>query len=311
MNSSTYNIKKFRASNRLAGIYLIIPSLLLVVGLGLSMAESSALWLAGQLLLGLFFFQCFILLHETGHQSYFNKFTLNRGFGHLFGFLSFIPYMSWVEIHNLHHRWTGWRDKDPTTEGTVKPKFTIFSRSLVNVCWWLFIPLFTIAYRLGNYWSPAKLKKFVHPHKLKAIFINQAILLTLYILVFILWGSWIVQHILLAYVFSLMLSDLFILSQHSHIEMPLSENVNVGPLRYSDQVQYTRSVGLNKQLAKLIFLNFNLHELHHAFPGVPAYHLASIPEKTPNYVPFSKYFINAKKMSGMKFIFSTSAKREF
>src|SRR6185436_11621709 len=100
-------------------------------------------------------------------------------------------------IHNLHHRWTGWRDRDPTTEDTVNPNFGPVMRVVVNLSWMLYFPLFSIAYRLGNYWSLKKLKKYLPAKKLPAIYLNQAIFLALYLMLFIFFGGWIVKHILL------------------------------------------------------------------------------------------------------------------
>ena len=179
----------------------------------------------------------------------------------------------------------------------------------MNIAWALFLPLFTIAYRLGNYWSPAKLKKHLPPQKLKAVYLNQFILLALYVLVFYFFGEFIFNKLLCGYLISLVISDIFILSQHSHIEMPLAQGREVKPLKYPDQVPYTRSIIFNNFLARFLFLNFNLHELHHAFPGVPAYHLNRITESTPNQEPFWEYLAKAKSMSGMKFIFSTAKKK--
>jgi omega-6 fatty acid desaturase (delta-12 desaturase) len=309
MNQSQVSLKKFRPGNWQAAGYLAIPGLLLLCGLYLSVSGNSTYtWVCGQLLLGIFFFQGFILLHETGHFSFFRSAFLNRIFGHVFGFLSFIPFTSWVAIHNLHHRWTGWRDKDPTTEGTVAPKFGKANRLLVNIAWSLSLPLFTIAYRLGNYWNPAKLNKHLPLQKLKPIRLNQLLQLALYLLAFIFFGKFMLDNLLAGYLISLVVSDVFILSQHSHIEMPLANGREVKPLKYPEQVPYTRSLGLNRFLARFFFLNFNLHELHHAYPGIPAYHLNRIGESTPNQIPFWKYLFKFKRMPGMKFIFSTESK---
>src|SRR6476620_7419409 len=92
--------------------------------------------------------------------------------------------------------------------------------------------------------------------------------------------------------------------------MPRAQGREVKPLKYPEQVPYTRSITFNNILARFLFLNFNLHELHHAFPGVPAYHLNRISETTPNQVPFWEYLAKAKSMSGMKFIFITAGKEE-
>ena len=61
---------------------------------------------------------------------------------------------------------------------------------------------------------------------------------------------------------------------------------NVKPIRFSEQVQYTRSVTFVKGVGKLLFFNFNLHEAHHAYPSLPAYHLNEVELQTPNTVGF-------------------------
>ena len=303
------SIKSYRASNLRAFAYLVTPCLLACFGIFLS---SYGLWspayFAGQILLGVFFFQCFILLHETGHFSYFNSRSINKLFGHVFGFFSFIPLTSWIEIHNLHHKWTGFRDKDPTTEGTVSPAFGAATRLLVNFSWLFWIPLFTVGYRLGNYWNPGKLRKHLPAQAMRPVFANQALQLLLYGVLFYFAGDWIARNILLGYVISLMISDLFILSQHSHIEIPLAGSMEVKPLRYVDQLKYTRSVAISRYIGRLLYFNFNLHELHHAYPGLPAYHMDKVEIDTPNKVTFFSYLKDAKSMLGMDFVFRTSPK---
>lgn len=301
---------KYKPSNSKAVLFLIVPAILLSSGVYLSyFPKWSFAYFSGQILLGIFFFQCFILLHETGHYSYFRNRYANIFFGNIFAFLSFIPFISWINIHNLHHKWTGYRDKDPTTEGTVSPKFSFFTKALVNLSWLLWFPLFTIGYRIGNYWNVRKLKKHVPSVHLKRIYKNMFLQITLYLPLFYFEGSWIIQHLLIGYFISLIISDVFILSQHSHIKIPIAGEEEVKPIRYSEQLKYTRSVSLSKLVSRFIYFNFNLHELHHSYPGLPAYHLDKINIETHNKVGFFNYLADAKSMSGMNFIFNTSDKR--
>ena len=312
MNHKTPNPSKteFKASNTKAGAYLILPVFLMSAGVYLSYSPIWSLgYITGQLLLGIFFFQCFILLHETGHYSYFKNKFANTFFGNIFAFISFIPFNSWVNIHNLHHKWTGYRDKDPTTEGTVSPKFHPLTRLLVNLSWLIWFPLFTIGYRIGNYWNISKIKKHVSPIHLTKIYRNIVLQIILYIILFYFGGNWIVVHLLLSYFISLIISDVFILSQHSHIEIPIAGEQKVKPIRYSEQLKYTRSISLSSFMEKFIFFNFNLHELHHFQPGLPSYYLDKIQVKTSNKVNFFNYLFDAKSMLGMSFVFSTSEKR--
>lgn len=299
----------YPASNMMALLHLAVPCTLVAGGVWLTLhADAWYLWLAGQGALGVFFFQCFILLHEAGHQSFFASRPLNRMLGHLCGFLSAIPFRSWEAIHALHHRWTGWRDKDPTTEGTVAPAFGPLVSGIVNVAWWIGFPLFTLGYRIGNYWSHGKLRRHLPARKMKGIMVNQAILLLCYAAAFAMWGGWIVANLGLAYLISLVISDLFILSQHSHIDIPLAEGRDVRPITYPEQIPYTRSLRVQRTLARLMLLNFNLHELHHARPGVPAYHLGRIPDPMPNTRPFWRFLVRSRRMKGVDFVFSTTRK---
>ena len=303
-------IKEFKSSNTLGFLYLLSPLFFLTIGLYLSIMNTfGRLYILGQVSLSIFFFQCFILLHETGHFSYFRSRLLNRLFGNIFALLAFIPFTSWVAIHNLHHKWTGYRDKDPTTEGTVSPKFSTPVKLLINFSWFFFIPLFTVGYRIGNYWNLRKLKKHIHGRKLPEIYLNITLQILLYAFVFYFFGSWIVDLLLPAYILSLMISDLFILSQHSHIEIPLSNGKDVKPIRFSEQVQYTRSIALFRSIGSYVYFNFNLHELHHAYPILPAYYLDKTDLEMPNTVKFMHYLKDAKRMKGIDFIFNTSKKQ--
>jgi omega-6 fatty acid desaturase (delta-12 desaturase) len=308
--TSTPTKTEFKASNTKAIAYLVLPVFLLCLGLYLSYSEIWSLrYITGQLLLAIFFFQCFILLHETGHNSYFKTRFANSFFGNIFAFISFIPFSSWVDIHNLHHKWTGYRDKDPTTEGTVSPKFSPLTKLLVNISWLIWFPLFTIGYRIGNYWNIQKIKKHVLPSHLNRIYKNMWIQITLYISLFYFSGTWIIQHLLLGYFISLIISDVFILSQHSHIKIPIAREQEVKPIRYAEQIKYTRSISFSAWIARYIYFNFNLHELHHLQPGLPSYYLDQINLETPNKVSFLNYLLDAKVMSGMNFVFNTSHKK--
>lgn len=301
---------KFRPSNTMAFLFLLSPLLFVAIGFYLSHFETfGMLYILGQISIAIFFFQCFILLHETGHYSYFKSKLLNRIAGNIFALLAFIPFKSWVAIHNLHHKWTGYRDKDPTTEVTVSSKFSAPVKFVVNFCWLFFIPLFTVGYRIGNYWNIKKLKKHLPEKKLPAIYLNMVLQALIYASVFYFFGSWIMHWLLPAYIISLMISDLFILSQHSHIEIPLSNGKEVKPIRFSEQVQYTRSVLVFRYIGRFVYFNFHLHELHHAYPVLPSYYLDKTKIKMPNTVKFIDYLIDAKKMKGIDFVFSTSKKQ--
>ena len=66
------------------------------------------------------------------------------------------------------------------------------------------------------------------------------------------------------------------MTQHTHIEIPVSEGEDVKPISYMEQVKYTRSFYTVTFIARYFLINFNLHEVHHAYPGLPAYCLDKI-----------------------------------
>src|SRR5215211_7718844 len=110
-----------KRNNLKAFAFLASPLILAGSSIYLFMLNSLIWYWLGTLLLSVFFAQTFILLHECGHLSYFENRIINKFFGHIFGLLTVIPFYNWQQIHNLHHKWTGWRDLDPTTEKTAKP----------------------------------------------------------------------------------------------------------------------------------------------------------------------------------------------
>ena len=155
----TSDISQLKARDDKAFLSLLVPVILATSGMYLSMEKSVVLHWIGQLTLSFFFLQTFILLHECGHLNFFKTRFLNAFFGQIFGFLTMIPFYSWTHMHNLHHKWTGWRDLDPTTEKTVELQGAHFMRWIVNISWFLFIPIFFLSYMLSNYWNIFKIKR--------------------------------------------------------------------------------------------------------------------------------------------------------
>ncbi|WP_223548456.1 fatty acid desaturase [Aestuariivivens sp. NBU2969] len=306
MNQNKTISKNLKARNDIAFFSLLIPVTLLVSGVLLSIKYEGLLYWVGQLVLSFFFLQTFILLHECAHLSFFKSRSINVVFGHLFGILSFIPYYSWQQMHNLHHRWTGWRDKDPTTESTISPSSSKVKNCIVNIAWKLCIPLFYLSYKLSNYWNLFKIKRFLNPKKYKKVKTQFLVYLAVYAMLFYFFWKYIVQVFIFAFAISLLWKELVIMTQHSHIEIPISNNKEVKPISYLDQVQYTRSFYVNLFFAKYFLFNFNLHEVHHAHPGIPSYKLSDIKLEAHQKPNFFYWLFKAKKMKGVDYIFKSS-----
>ena len=161
------NLKSLKASNSRALLSLLLPFAIGVGGVLCVLQESIAVQVLGHVLLSIFFLQTFILLHECGHLNFFSSRWANVWVGRLMGLLTLIPFYTWKEMHNLHHRWTGWRDLDPTTSGTVGPGASKTKNAIVNICWKLFVPVFYLGYKIGNYWWLPKMSKFLPESKYK------------------------------------------------------------------------------------------------------------------------------------------------
>tara|TARA_R110001592_G_scaffold68626_2_gene210371 strand:- start:67497 stop:68435 length:939 start_codon:yes stop_codon:yes gene_type:complete len=304
--ASKHNISTYQASNRMAFRTLLLPFALAVLAMGLSLQDHWMLYLSGQLLLSFFLTQCFILLHECGHLNFFKTRRLNQVFGNLFGFLTMIPFYSWQHMHNLHHRWTGWRDKDPTTEKTVEPSKAPLMRVVANIAWYLYIPIFYLAYMLSNYWNISKIKRHLNKSRYNKAKLNIIGYFLAYALLFYFFWDFIVLYLLPAFILSFIWKELIILTQHSHVEIPISEGQEVRPVAYKDQVPFTRSFYTYRWLEEYVLFNFNLHEAHHVYPGLPAYYLSKVDLSLPKEPSYSSWFKQAKSLKAEDYIFRTS-----
>ncbi len=258
------------------------------------------------LLLSLFFTQTFILLHECAHLQFFVSRRTNIVVGNLMGLLSGIPFVTWQQMHNLHHKWTGWRDLDPTTEKTVEPSESPMMRWVANICWLLFIPIFYLVYVVSNYWNIFKIRRFVAPGALRSSVVSITVYALFYVLAFVLFSPFILHYLLPAFGLSCIWKELIILTQHSHIEIPVSGGNQVRPLPYSEQIPYTRSFRTHRFLARYFLFNFNLHQAHHAYPGLPAYWLDMVEVEDDTIPTYSEWFRQAKSLKGEDYIFRTS-----
>jgi fatty acid desaturase len=125
------------------------------------------------------------------------------------------------------------------------------------------------------------------------------------VLGFLFWD--VILHVCIpGFIISLFWKELVIMTQHSHIEIPISGKKEVKPISYVDQVQYTRSFYTNQFFAKHFLFNFNLHEAHHAHPAIPAYKLSEIHLGVSNSPRFLNWLLKAKGMKGVDYIFKTS-----
>ncbi|MEZ6134218.1 MAG: hypothetical protein R3C53_04815 [Pirellulaceae bacterium] len=135
-------------------------------------------------------------------------------------------------------------------------------------------------------------------------------------IVYLAIGYWVGPLLLLKCVglgayLSLMMQDIIILSQHTHIPMELSHGQKVSPFTPFEQELFTRSLMFPKWFSRLVLLNLDAHELHHMYARVPGYRLHHI-EYTPHHeVAWWRWLWQAKQIPGEVFLFQNSHQSGF
>jgi fatty acid desaturase len=275
-----------------------------IAGIWLASVRVPAWWLAGQVVLAASLVQWFIVLHECGHGTLFRTAWLHAPVGQLAGFFSLIPFRTWKRVHNRHHKWTGWQDVDPTTATLAAAPTGRFARGLVNVCWRCWIPLFSVLYRLNNFWNVPRLFRLFRITAVRRCVLADAIALgTTYLVLATLVGpAALVRLFGLALVLALVFEDLLLISQHTHVPMGLSRGVDVDPYPAIEQERFTRSLRFPGWLSRAL-LHFDAHELHHMYPFVPGYRLAEIPYSPAHEVGCWRWIRVARAVPGEVLLF--------
>lgn len=273
------------------------------VAFALAAAGNWWLWAASQVLLAIAFLQWFVLLHEAGHKTLFRTQPLNRLVGHLASVFAIIPFHSWRRIHARHHKFTGWQDLDATTALLVPRTLRRLERMAMNAAWASWLPLFSIIYRIQNFWNLQRLRHYLAAEEIPRGLLNVTLLAAFYLALVVVLGP--VQLLRLAGLglfLTLMAQDIILLGQHTHMPHHISDRGEVEPFKPLQQERFTRSLILPKPLSWLL-LRFDLHELHHMYVHVPGYDLHHIGYRPRNEVDWLDWLNEAKKLTGEQFLF--------
>lgn len=304
-NDASREVYELKPRNSYAWLHVSINLMLIAGGIALSSGDTRLLvYLTGQLALALGFTHSFILLHEAGHKTLFRQPWLNQVAGWISGFIALIPYITWQPIHARHHRFTGWQDLDATTASLVPRRLGTLESIAINGAWRFWLPLFSLIYRIQNYWNLGRIRRFLSPSS-PMVVIGLAISLQGlgYVLLLLLAGVGDVARLLgPGLLLALMSQDLVLLSQHTGMPTNLSRGRAVRAFRPREQVPFTRSLRLPSWLSWL-WLHFDAHELHHLYPAVPGYLLRKVPVTTPNEVSWFGWISEVKRLSGTRFLF--------
>lgn len=306
------SLSHLKPTDRQGVIAVAIVTAISVAGLSLSRQQSFVAWLCGQIVLALAFLQWFVVLHEAGHKTLFRSRLANLVTGHVASVPALIPFYAWRRIHARHHKYTGWQDLDATTALLVPRTVAGWERTAVNVAWATWLPLFSILYRLQNYWNVPRVARFLGPGgSRRALAWNTGVLLLVYGVILAWAGPLTVLRLCgLGAVLSLAAQDVILLSQHTHMPTQLSGGREVACVPPLEQERYTRSLILPSWLSRLI-LGFDLHELHHMYVRVPGYDLHRIPYHARHEVNWWVWLRGAKRLTGVDFLFSSRDRTGF
>ena len=295
-------VRGLRARNEVAATIVLGFLFSTLAGLTLA-AQSGWQYALGQVILGVAFVQWFCLLHEAGHGTLFNAQRWNVRVGHLAGFFSLIPFHSWRVIHHEHHRWTGWQDLDPTTEALVPRQLKLHEKLIINGAWFLWFPLFSILYRVNNFWRAGRILKRVPERHHTRIKLNLVVLAAVYLVLFVALGGTLLTLVGPALLGSFMFMDVILFSQHNHIPQKVSGGAKVDPHPFIEQQPFTRSLVFPKWFARGVLLNFDAHELHHMYPTTPGYRLGEIDYVPPNAISIWRFVWKAKTSAAATLMF--------
>jgi fatty acid desaturase len=310
---SASELTRLKPNDFIGALYVLLATLLTILGISLSVTGSIPGWIIGQFILAVALLQWFILLHEAGHRTLFRSRSLNTAAGNVAGLMSGFPYSSWVLIHFRHHKWTGWQDLDATTASLVPRPLKHWEQHVINFCWKYWIPLFSLIYRINNYWNYPRVIQYI-PQQERRLKVARDILLLLivYAVLIITFGAGTFLQVFgAAFLITLVIQEVILLSQHTHIPTNVSGGEPVKPFLPFEQEVYTRSLRFPLWVSRILLLHFDAHELHHMYVNVPGYELGKIPYKTHNEVGWWQWIKESKQLSGVSFLFDDRNKTGF
>jgi fatty acid desaturase len=234
-------------------------------------------YILSQILLALFFFHGFALMHECGHGNFSKNRKANALYGHFFSIFCFIPFFSWKYIHQQHHVGIGYLDKDPTLNGIRKIRERGEAPALLRISWQWWLPLFASTQLITMWLYPLRrwLKEKEFDKWCRDSAISVAFLGSIYLLLPLLFPELItVRNILPAFILHMVFQE-FINLPH-HLETPLVySSPGKERLPLWEQHRVSRSCYC-PVFVEVCTLNFDLHTEHHYFPSLPWYRLKKV-----------------------------------
>ena len=254
---------------------IAVQCLLFVVAIWLLMQDHWAHFIVSQLLLALFFFHSFAMLHEAGHGNLYKKRWANRITGHFFSVFCFMPFFSWQHMHRGHHVYTGSINNDPGSRTLRKIKKLGRVPSAYQVCWRFWAPMVAIAQHVMLWFYPYRIWREEPENKelLRQTLFSTAFLIICYATFAHLFPEVVtIKNFGLSVFLYLVLTE--IINAPHHVGMPHFYSIpKMEKLKLWNQHISTRSCRYPGVFSELITLNFSLHTEHHYFPTLPWYRL--------------------------------------
>ena len=306
-------VASLKPRNSAGSLYFLLAITITATGIWLSLLPHFIAWISGQFIVAIALLQWFILLHEAGHRTLFRSKFLNTAAGHIAALLSGFPYSSWVLIHFRHHKWTGWQDLDATTASLLPRPLKNWEQRVINFCWKTWIPLFSFIYRINNYWNYPRIARYLDLRERRLKMVRDIlILLIAYSLLIIAMGpSTFLRVFGLAFLLCLVIQEIILLSQHTHMPSNISNGKSVKPFSPLKQEAFTRSLRFPAWISNLVLMHFDAHELHHMYVQVPGYDLGKIHYRTQSEINWWRWIRESKRLSGVSFLFGNRERTGF
>lgn len=278
----------------LRGTWELVSNLFITgTAIYLSLSESIVVWGIGQLVLVASFWRWFGILHSAVHSAVFKNPKMNMFIGHLASVFSFLPFESWKKSHLEHHRWTGWRQRDPSLSLPEIEEISPAFKKFLDVCWKLHIPIFSVIFTLAKFFAVKK----EAPVKSATSWKNKVVIPGAHLLFLIVLKTAYFKVFLLPFLVYLFMSDIVTLSQHNILEgEKLKGEAKTIPLW--EHPAHTRTLRYPRWVSRHVFLYFDKHTLHHLLPHVPHYHIEELGEWGIPEEEWSKWLKEAKRLPG-------------
>jgi acyl-lipid omega-6 desaturase (Delta-12 desaturase) len=279
MNKTQYlEIRRKLNFDRPLWITLVVIAadlLLVVLAFWLLGLQSLPAYLLSQLLLALFFFHSFSILHECVHGNVHKKQLVNSLIGHYASLFCFFPYFPWRYIHTKHHQWAGNLEKDPVLVHLRRWRELNHVPWIARFGWKSWMPISGFLQQFVYWLYPITMWREGSMNR-QAFFRSVMSIgwsISGYVLLFMLFPAQVnFANLWLSLLLYLVAVELVNLPHH--VGMPtLRIGASRDRLKLWDQHETTRSCHYPGLLSELLVLNFNIHTEHHLFPDLPWYRL--------------------------------------